>query len=111
MWSDNICNIKTKDFELTLNPYNGGVMIQGLIVNQNKRGKGIGTMVINKLYELSEKLDTPLYLTPYPDELCTDRDLLWVKINQLRNWYESLGFGPVFNNDWIWSNYYESDII
>jgi hypothetical protein len=110
MWSNNVCVVRTKDFSLTLNPYNGGVMIQGLIVNENKRGKGIGTKVMNKLYDLSERLDTPLYLTPYPDEPC-ERDVIWDKINRLRNWYSSLGFGSVFGNDWIWSNYYESDIV
>jgi len=109
MYSNNVVVIRTKDFALTLNPYNGGVMIQGLIIDENKRGRGIGTKVMNKLYDLSEKLDTPLYLTPYPDEFC-DKSELWSKIHKLRNWYEGLGFGPVFGSDWIWSNYFEEDI-
>jgi GNAT superfamily N-acetyltransferase len=109
MWSNNVVVIRTKDFALTLNPYNGGVMVQGLIIDENKRGRGIGTKVMNKLYDLSEKLDIPLYLTPYPDELC-DKSELWSKIHKLRKWYEGLGFGPVFGSDWIWSNYFEEDI-
>lgn len=109
MFSNNVVVVGTKDFTLTLNPYNGGVMVQGLIIDENKRGRGIGTKVMNKLYNLSEKLDIPLYLTPYPDELC-DKSELWSKIHRLRNWYEGLGFGPVFGSDWIWSNYFEEDI-
>jgi|688.fasta_scaffold276585_1 hypothetical protein len=110
MFSNNVAVIKTKDFQITLSPYNNGVMIQGFEVNLNKRGKGIGTKVMNTLYNLSERLDIPLYLTPYPDEIEPNLDNLWVKIHRLRKWYSDLGFGSVFGTDWVWSNYYEEDI-
>jgi hypothetical protein len=111
MFSTFVSTFENKDFCLTLVPYNEGVMIQGIYVKDDtKKGKGIGTKIINHLYELSERMDIPLYLTPYPDENNPDLDILWKKIYRLRNWYEGLGFGPVFDTPWIWSNYFEEDI-
>lgn len=111
MFSTFVTQFDNKDFSLTLVPYNGGVMIQGFYIkDDSKKGKGIGTKIMNHLYELSETMDIPLYLTPYPDEINLDLDVLWNKIYRLRNWYERLGFGPIFGSDWIWSNYYEEDL-
>lgn len=111
MFSTFVTTFENDDFCLTLVPYNDGVMIQGFYIkDDSKKGKGIGTKIMNYLYELSETMDTPLYLTPYPDEYNPDLDILWKKIYRLRDWYERLGFGPVFGSDWIWSNYYEEDI-
>lgn len=110
IWTDLAVKVYHKDYELILVPYNNGVMIHSIKVNPNKRGKRIGTKLMNKLYDCSEKLDIPLFLTPYPDEII-EKDTLWDRIHKLRNWYSTIGFGGIFGSDWIWSNYYENDLI
>jgi GNAT superfamily N-acetyltransferase len=110
VWTDLAVRVTHKDYELIFVPYCNGVMLHSIKVNQNKRGKGVGTKVMNKLYDCSEKLDIPLFLTPYPDEII-EKDTLWTRIEKLRNWYSKLGFGGIFGSEWIWSNYYEQDLI
>lgn len=105
-----VISIKCDKFRILLHPFMNGVMIYGLNVNENFRNKGIGTEIINKLYDLSEELDIPLYLTPYPDDDYSEKSEIWNKVNRLRNWYKSLGFGPIFNNELVYSNY-EDDCI
>jgi len=109
MFSDRVLRIVCDKFTMIFVPYNKGVCIHGFNINEEYRNKGIGSDVMNKLYDLSEELDTPLYLQPYPDENCS-RTEVWGRINQLRNWYERLGFGSINNDIWMWSNWTEDAI-
>jgi GNAT superfamily N-acetyltransferase len=104
-----VLSIKSDKFSIILNPFMNGVMIYGLNVNEKYRNTGIGTKIINQLYDLSEELDVALYLTPYPDDN-SEKSEIWNKVNRLRNWYKSLGFGPIFNNELVYSNY-EDDCV
>mgnify|MGYP000104966533 CR=1 FL=1 len=109
MMSDRVLKLECDKFTIIFVPYNNGVCIHGFNVKSEYRNKGVGTDIMNKLYDLSEELDTPLYLQPYPDENC-DRTEVWGKINQLRNWYDRLGFGSINNDIWMWSNWTEDAI-
>lgn len=104
-----VIKIKTDDFEISFVPYQNGVMIYGLCVNNKKRNKGIGTKIINYLYDLSEELDIPLFLTPYPDENC-DKSEIWDRMNKLKNWYTKLGFGEFAGIWWLMTNYEDNHI-
>ena len=64
---------------------------------------------MNTLYDISEELDIPLFLTPYPDENC-DKAEIWDRIYRLRDWYTKLGFGAWHKMEWLWTNY-EDDMI
>ena len=81
--------------DLRLYPYRDGVMIHSIMVDEDKRGNGIGTEILNKLYDCSEEMGIPLYLIPIAPN--TDNQ------SRLESWYESQGFGEVKYN--IWSNY------
>jgi len=106
MFTDNLIKFKFDDCELMFVPYNKGVMLLSIKVNEDSRGKGIGTNVIDELYELSDKLNIPLYLQPYPDEYGMQTDKIWPEIHRLRKWYDRLGFGPVLEEgSWVWSNF------
>ena len=108
MFTDNFIKFKFPEYQMMFVPYNKGVMLLSIIVNEEHRGKGIATDAINELYDLSEELDIPLYLQPYPDEYGMDVDKIWPEINKLRNWYEKIGFGPAYKNyQWIWYNFTE----
>jgi GNAT superfamily N-acetyltransferase len=108
MFTDNFIKFKFPEYEMMFVPYNKGVMLLSIIVDEQHRGKGIATDAINELYDLSEELNIPLYLQPYPDEYGMDTDKIWPKIHTLRKWYDSLGFGPAYKNyQWIWSNFTE----
>ena len=92
------------DYELAFVPYNDGVMLIHIDVDKSERNKGTGTFVMNRLYDISEELNIPIYLTPYPSEQFTperEKDL----VNRLENWYDKLGFGPVSEGSKIWSNF------
>ena len=110
LFTDNLLRLITDDYELMFVPYNKGVMLNSIIVNENKRGKGLATELVNELYDLSEELNIPLYLQPYPDGDSIEINTIWPKINQLRNWYDKLGFGPIYEGSLVWSNFTEEAI-
>ena len=108
-----ICNevaefhiIESNDWHLYLYPYHDGVMIYSINVNEDKRGNGIGTEVLNKLYDLSENLSIPLYLIPYPDYMFLDKfDKEKELVDRLKNYYTRIGFGPVSEDSLVWNNF------
>jgi GNAT superfamily N-acetyltransferase len=100
-----IIQIKNDDFQLFLLPYAKGIMIHGINVNPKLRNKGLGSKLLNLLYDTSEELDIPLFLTPYPDDDNVPKNKIWDVINRLRNYYERLGFGPLVKMPLLWSNY------
>jgi GNAT superfamily N-acetyltransferase len=109
-----IVQIKNNDFQLLLVPYGKGIMVYGINVNKKLRNKGLGSKLLNLLYDVSEELDIPLFLTPYPDDNDVPKNKIWDVINRLRNYYERLGFGPLVKMPFLWSNYedkYSNDIL
>jgi hypothetical protein len=56
------------------------------------------------MYDLSEELNIPIYLIPYPDDNfpTTDEKKL---VDRLKSYYERIGFGPVNDNSIVWSNF------
>ena len=100
-----IIQIKNNDFKLLLVPYAKGIMVYGINVNKKLRNKGLGSKLLNLLYDVSEELDIPLFLTPYPDDNDVPKNKIWDVINRLRNYYERLGFGPLVKMPLLWSNY------
>jgi len=106
--------IKNDDFRLLLVPYAKGIMIHGINVNKKLRNKGLGSKILNLLYDVSEELDIPLFLTPYPDDDDVPKKQIWNVINRLRNYYTRLGFGPLKKMPLLWSNYedkYSNEIL
>jgi N-acetylglutamate synthase-like GNAT family acetyltransferase len=98
--------IESNDWHLHLYPYHDGVMIYTINVNEDKRGNGIGTKLLNKLYDLSENLSIPLYLIPYPDYEFLDKvDKEKELVDRLKNYYSRLEFGPVSEGSLVWSNF------
>jgi len=91
-------------YKLDLFPYHDGIMIQAIIIDEDKRGQGIGSKVMNKLYDLSDELEVPLYLIPYPAEKF-EPSQVFQRVERLEKWYSSLDFGPVDGHPTIWSNY------
>ena len=109
-----IIQIKNDDFQLFLLPYAKGIMIHGINVNKKLRNKGLGSKLLNLLYDTSEELDIPLFLTPYPDDDNVPKNKIWDVINRLRNYYTRLGFGPLKKMPLLWSNYedkYSNEIL
>jgi len=103
---DKFIVITSVDWHLHLYPYHDGVMIYTINVKEDKRGNGIGTEVLNKLYDISEKLSIPLYLIPYPDYLFLDKiDKEKELVDRLKNYYTRVGFGPVSDGSLVWTNF------
>ena len=108
-----ICNevaefhiIESNDWHLYLYPYHDGVMLYTINVNEDKRGNGIGTKLLDKLYDISEELSVPLYLIPYPDyEFLSLKDKEKELVERLQKWYDKLEFGPVSEGSLVWSNF------
>lgn len=84
-------------------PYADGVMLYGINIKKELRGKGIGTDIMNKLYDVSDELSIPIYLIPYPDDNFKSKDEKKL-IDRLKNYYSKLDFGPVSENSLVWSN-------
>lgn len=103
--SDNLLQFKNDKFQLQVFPYHDGLMVHSLIVNENERNNGIGTNVMNTLYDISEEMEIPLYLIPFPADKKFDQDKIFQIIEPLHKWYDGLGFGPVDNHPTLWSNY------
>ena len=81
-------------------------MIYTINVNEDKRGNGIGTKLLDKLYDISEQLIVPLYLIPYPDyEFLDKKDKEKELVDRLKNYYTRLGFGPVKEDSLVWCNF------
>ena len=85
-------------------PYSDGVMLYGINIKPELRGKGIGTDIINKLYDLSEELNIPIYLIPYPDDNFPTKDEKEL-VDRLKAYYERLGFGPISDKSLVWCNF------
>jgi len=92
------------DYEIAFAPYNDGVMLVDITVKTSERGNGTGTKVMNKIYDISEDNNIPIYLIPYPAE-----EFKSVKeselIERLKNWYDKIGFGPVSDGSKVWCNF------
>ena len=98
--------IESNDWHLYLYSYHDGVMIYTINVNEDKRGNGIGTKLLDKLYDISEQLIVPLYLIPYPDyEFLDKKDKEKELVDRLKNYYTRLGFGPVKEDSFVSCNY------
>ena len=85
-------------------PYDDGVMLYGINIKTELRGKGIGTDIINKLYDISEEMHIPIYLIPYPDDNFQQNDEKKL-VDRLKTYYERLGFGPVKDDSLVWCNF------
>ena len=85
-------------------PYADGVMLYGINIKEELRGKGIGTDIINKLYDISEELNIPIYIIPYPDDNFPTKDEKEL-VDRLKNYYTRIGFGPVSNDSLVWCNF------
>lgn len=94
----NNCNV-------VVTPYYDGICLVSLMVDEIKRNSGIGTEIINKLYDISEELNIPIYLNPYPAgksyEPTKEKEL----VTKLRNWYKKIGFAPIDSENHIWNNF------
>jgi hypothetical protein len=94
--------------EICLVPWHDGVMIQSILVPSSHRNNGLGTKIMNILYDISENTNIPLYLIPYPGERfepILEKEL----VSKLENWYRELGFDRAAqstNDVWpkVWSN-------
>ena len=93
------------DIKLQLFPFDDGIMIHSLIVKEDKRGNGIGTKVMNKLYDISEAMEIPLYLIPFPAEDNFDQSKIYDIIAPLKKWYSEIGFGKLDKRGLLWCNY------
>jgi hypothetical protein len=92
------------DYQLALAPYNDGVMLVSLTIDKSERGNGTGTFVMNSLYDISEELNIPIYLTPYPAEQFKSKKEKEL-VERLEKWYDKLEFGPVSVGSHLWSNF------
>ena len=77
------------EYQIALVPWNDGIMLIDIKVKD--KNKGIGTRVMNELYDISELLNTPIYLIPYPSENF-DANKEKEVISRVENWYKRLGF-------------------
>jgi GNAT superfamily N-acetyltransferase len=85
-------------------PYADGVMLYGINIKPELRGKGIGTNIMNKLYDISEQMNIPIYLIPYPDDNFPTKNEKQL-VDRLKTYYERLGFGPVKEDSLVWCNF------
>jgi len=92
------------DYQLALAPYHDGVMLVSLTIDESERGNGTGTFVMNRLYDISEELNIPIYLTPYPaEQFKSEKEQELVE--RLEKWYDKIGFGPLSVNSRLWCNF------
>jgi len=94
--------------DVALAPFDDGVLL--LDINVQNKGVGIGHDIIDELISISEDLDIPLYLIPYPSENYkpTDEKKL---VKKLESFYSKFyireskwskrGYSPK-----LWSNYH-----
>lgn len=85
-------------------PYSDGVMLYGINIKPELRGNGIGTDIMNKLYDISEEMNIPIYLIPYPDDNFPSQDEKKL-VDRLKNYYSRIGFGPISDDSLVWCNF------
>ena len=91
--TESMTTLYYNEYSLTLTQWHDGVHLLKLAVNKGSRDKGIGTRVMNDLYDISEKLGIPIYLTPYPGEdFEPGADNEKKLVVRLEKWYRELGF-------------------
>ena len=98
-----------EDYKISFTPWHDGVWLSHITVNKDKRGQRIGTEVMNAIYDISEYLNIPIYLNPYPAEDFNPAEEKTL-VQNLEKWYRDLGFGPAPESDsncWpkVWSNF------
>ena len=103
--SDTLYEYFDDNFNLQLFGFDDGIMIHSLIVREDKKGKGIGTDIMNKLYDISEDMEVPLYLIPFPAGDNFEQSKIYDIINPLKKWYDKIGFGHLTDRGMIWCNY------
>lgn len=101
---EEMCQCFFGDYEVTFTSYNDGIMIVDITIDKNCRNKGYGTDIMNKLYDISEDNNIPIYLIPYPSESFPEEDE-FVLVDKLKKWYSNIGFGPVSDNSLVWCNF------
>jgi GNAT superfamily N-acetyltransferase len=105
-WMDGlIWVVECENAKLMFTTYDDGIMLHGINVNPEYRNKGIGSKIMNDLYDISEEMNIELYLQPYPDDnfeggANEEKQL----VTRLQKYYTRLGFGPTSKNPMIWSN-------
>jgi len=91
--------------KISIAPYFDGITLSSIIVDNDYRNNGIGTKIMNELYDISEELSIPIYLNPFPAgdyyEPTEEKNL----VNKLKDWYSKIGFAPIKENHYIWNNF------
>jgi Mrp family chromosome partitioning ATPase len=54
--------------------------------------------------QLSEEMNIPIYLIPYPDDNFPTKDEKKL-VDRLKNYYTRIGFGPVSEDSLVWNNF------
>jgi GNAT superfamily N-acetyltransferase len=96
--------IENDDFHLWFLPWSDGVMIHSIHVAEHKRGNGLGTQLMNFLFDVSVDTNCPIYLVPFPDENYQPEEMM-TKIDKLKSWYSKLDFVPFDKDDVIYTNF------
>ena len=104
LYASDFIGVEEEYGKVMLVPYADGVMLYGININPELRGKGIGTNIMNKLYDISEQMNIPIYLIPYPDDNFPTKDEKQL-VDRLKTYYERLGFGPVKEDSLVWCNF------
>ena len=91
------------DVDICLVPWHDGVMLQTILVSKDKRNLGIATGVMHMLDNISEDLNIPIYLIPYPGEQFNPKDEFVLEV-KLSAWYQTLGYDKAIEaTDIIWN--------
>ena len=102
---DDIRQYEFNNSKIIVAPYLDGLCLCSIIVDDFMKGNGIGTDIMNKLYDISEELSIPIYINPYPAgakyEAIEEKNL----VTKLRNWYSKIGFAPINEGNHIWNNF------
>ena len=103
--SEHFLECLNDNFQLQIFPFDDGLMVHSLIVNKDKRGQSIGSDVMNTLYDISDKMEIPLYLIPFPAIDHYEQSEIFEIVKPLHKWYDKLDFGPLEGRGLLWSNY------
>lgn len=102
---DDVRQYTFNNCKIIVTPYLDGLCLSSIIVDEYMKGNGIGTDIMNKLYDISEELSIPIYLNPYPAgeryEPIREKEL----VMKLRDWYSKIGFAPINEGSHIWNNF------
>lgn len=96
---------KFNNCKIAIVPYNDGICLCSIVVDDDNRNKGIGTKIMNELYDISEELSIPIYINPYPAGKQFQPNKELELVTKLKKWYSKIGFGPVIENSLVWSNF------